>query len=206
MSTWNERYSRRTFVGGAGALALAAYGVTDARATPRPHWRGYPFTLGVASGDPRPDGVVLWTRLAPDPLSAEPVHDRRMPVRWEIARDEAFRRPVRHGRTWATPELGHSVHVEPDGLEPDREYFFRFASGGEVSPVGRTRTAPHGHGVGETTGSRSCPARTGRTGCGRRFAISPRRMSRSSCTSATRSTRTRRARPRYVSTRGWASP
>jgi len=144
MSTCNERYSRRTFVAGAGALALAAYGVSDARATPRPHWSGYPFTLGVASGDPRPDGVVLWTRLTAEPLSLDPVSDRRVPVRWEVARDENFRRTVQRGRAWATPELGHSVHVEPDRLQPDREYFFRFESGGEVSPVGRTRTAPHG--------------------------------------------------------------
>lgn len=57
----------------------------------------------------------------PDPLAPEPVDPRRVKVRWEIARDDSFRRPVRHGHghTWATPELGHSVHVEPDGLQPD---------------------------------------------------------------------------------------
>lgn len=89
---------------------MAAYGVTDARAA-RPRWSRYP--LGVASGDPLPDSVVLWTRLAPDPLSLDPVDARRVPVRWELARDAAFRRPTQRGRTWATPELGHSVHVEP---------------------------------------------------------------------------------------------
>ncbi|MBA2637060.1 MAG: alkaline phosphatase D family protein, partial [Solirubrobacterales bacterium] len=103
---------------------------------------GYPFTLGVASGDPAPDGAVLWTRLAPAPLSGGGMPRRRVPVDYEVALDERFRRPVQRGTTEARPELGHSVHVELEGLEPAREYFFRFRAAGELSPVGRTKTAP----------------------------------------------------------------
>ncbi|MFD5319691.1 alkaline phosphatase D family protein [Streptomyces sp. NPDC127098] len=102
-----------------------------------------PFTLGVASGDPRHDSVVLWTRLAPEPfavdsgLPAQPVT-----VRWEIARDEAFRRIERTGRTEAHPEFHHAVHVEADGLRPATTYHYRFHVGRWTSPTGRTRTAP----------------------------------------------------------------
>jgi len=101
----------------------------------------YPFTLGVASGCPRPDGVVLWTRLADEPIAAE-IDASSIAVRWELARDEQFRDIVRHGDAQATPELAHSVHVELRGLEPDRQYWYRFMAGGATSAVGRTRTAP----------------------------------------------------------------
>ena len=63
-------------------------------------------------------------------------------MRWEIAEDEAFRDPVATGDTLAIPELGHSVHAEVEGLRPGRFYYYRFVTGGAVSPVGRTRTAP----------------------------------------------------------------
>src|SRR5690606_20818139 len=102
----------------------------------------YPFTLGVASGDPLPDGVVLWTRLAPDPLAGGGMPQQRVAVRWEVARDDSFSVIVRSGSTVATPELGHSVHVDVRGLEPGRHYWYRFMSGDDVSPVGRTMTAP----------------------------------------------------------------
>ncbi len=140
--------SRRLFLGATGAGAAAVmlgtgrWATTDAWSAPV---SDYPFTLGVASGDPLPDGVVLWTRLATDPL-AEDGHGgmglRKVPVRYQVAEDEAFSTVVRSGVVTATPELGHSVHPEVDGLKPDREYFYRFSSGGEISPVGRTRTAP----------------------------------------------------------------
>jgi alkaline phosphatase D len=102
-----------------------------------------PFTLGVASGEPWPDGVVLWTRLAPQPLAedggmaAEPVR-----VLWQVAEDEGFARIVRAGAATADPSAAHSVHVEVTGLKPARGYFYRFIAGGQASPVGRTRTAP----------------------------------------------------------------
>ena len=101
-----------------------------------------PFSLGVASGDPSSDGMVLWTRLAPDPLNGGGMPNAPVDVVWELAADEAFRRIVRRGRAMALPEWGHSVHVEVDGLQPDRWFWYRFRVGGDVSPTGRTRTLP----------------------------------------------------------------
>jgi alkaline phosphatase D len=103
-----------------------------------------PFTLGVASGDPDPGSVVLWTRLAPDPLvPGGGMPSRPVPVRWEVATDERFRRIVRRGTEDARPDAAHTVHAEVGGLAPGAAYFYRFRAGDEVSPVGRTRTAPH---------------------------------------------------------------
>src|SRR5687767_7661080 len=107
-----------------------------------PQFSGFPFSLGVASGDPLPDGVVLWTRLAPDALNGGGMPNENVPVDWEVADDEGMQRVVRRGREVATPRWGHSVHVEVKGLQPARWYFYRFKAGSVVSPVGRTRTAP----------------------------------------------------------------
>ena len=127
--------------------ALAAAGVwhaISARAADRKTaFDTYPFTLGVASGYPTPDGFVLWTRLAPKPLepggglAPEPV-----PVRWEVAEDERFAKVIAGRTGTAAPEWAHSVHAEVTGLAPERWYFYRFLAGDAVSPVGRTRTAP----------------------------------------------------------------
>ncbi|MFD3517888.1 alkaline phosphatase D family protein [Streptomyces sp. NPDC058657] len=102
-----------------------------------------PFTLGVASGDPRPGSVLLWTRLAPRPYETDSgLPKSRVRVEWEIAHDERFRRVVRRGTALAHPEFHHSVHVEVEGLGPDRVLHYRFRAGKWVSPAGRTRTAP----------------------------------------------------------------
>ncbi|MEV5433655.1 alkaline phosphatase D family protein [Streptomyces sp. NPDC052701] len=102
-----------------------------------------PFTLGVASGDPLPESVVLWTRLAPEPFEADGgLGRRRVLVRWEVALDEGFAVVVRRGAALAHPEYGHSVHVDVEGLSPGSEYYYRFRAGGHISPTGRTRTAP----------------------------------------------------------------
>jgi len=102
-----------------------------------------PFQLGVASGEPAPDGFVLWTRLAPHPLEqGGGMVMRPMSVRWELAEDDGFRRIVRTDEALARPELAHSVHVEVEGLPPRRSYWYRFQIGGAVSPVGRTATLP----------------------------------------------------------------
>jgi alkaline phosphatase D len=134
-------FDRRALIKGAGQLALLA------GFSPQRLWAatlgGYPFTLGVASGDPWPDGFVLWTRLAPKPL--EPGSGMPMqaaPVLWEVAEDERFTRIVQSGEAVARPELGHSVHVEVAGLRPARPYWYRFRAGGEMSPAGKVRTAP----------------------------------------------------------------
>lgn len=103
----------------------------------------YPFTLGVAAGDPWPDGFVIWTRLAPHPLQPGSgmtpfIHA----VEWEVADDERFRHIVRRGTADALPEMGHSVHVDLEGLQPARPYWYRFRIGGHASPIGKARTAP----------------------------------------------------------------
>ncbi|MBY4129375.1 alkaline phosphatase D family protein [Rhodococcus fascians] len=103
----------------------------------------YPFRLGVASGDPLPDSVVLWTRLAVDPFA--PLGGMTpgvVPVRWQIAADENFAQLSREGIELATEFDGWSIHVDVRGLEPGREYFYRFLVGPHASPVGRTKTAP----------------------------------------------------------------
>lgn len=146
---WSRRITRRKFLGlggmSAAALAMGAAGFSGSRALAEPRFSSYPFSLGVASGDPLPDGVVLWTRLAPEPLAEDGsggMPQRKVPVNWQVAEDEGFRKIVRSGAEVAVPELVHSVHAEVGGLRPGREYFYRFRAGSEVSPVGRTKTAP----------------------------------------------------------------
>lgn len=139
---------RRSFLGFAGASAgavLLGTGTWDTSALAAPRIDRDPFTLGVGSGDPRPDGVVLWTRLAPRPLAADGrggLDDRPVRVHYEVATDERFRRVVRRGSVVARAELGHSVHPEISGLDPDRVHWYRFRTGRHLSPVGRTRTSP----------------------------------------------------------------
>ncbi len=99
------------------------------------------FTLGVASGCPTAEGVVLWTRLAPDPLAGGGMADAPVAVDWELAEDERFTRIAARGRAIALADDAHSVHVEVAGLQPGRDYWYRFTAQGQRSPVGRTRTA-----------------------------------------------------------------
>ncbi|MFF5009114.1 alkaline phosphatase D family protein [Streptomyces phaeochromogenes] len=102
-----------------------------------------PFTLGVASGDPWPGSVLLWTRLAPEPYEADGgLAQQRVVVEWEVADDERFGTIVRRGAAIAHPEVHHTLHVEVDGLAPGRVYYYRFRTGTWISPTGRTRTAP----------------------------------------------------------------
>ena len=102
-----------------------------------------PFLLGVASGSPLPDGVVIWTRLVHTPLLPDggmgPTPAR---VGWEVANDENFASIVKRGTFETDGSVGHSVHVDVRGLAPARWYWYRFHYAGATSPVGRTRTAP----------------------------------------------------------------
>jgi alkaline phosphatase D len=101
------------------------------------------FSLGVASGDPRHDRVVLWTRLAPEPTQGGGMPDVDVPVVWEIARDEEFEQIVGSGWLMAQPAFAHSVHVDVQGLQPDTWYWYRFRVGDQqVSAKGQTRTMP----------------------------------------------------------------
>lgn len=127
----------------AGAAAVGALPGCAGRVRQNPRFTTNPFSLGVASGYPTPDGVVLWTRLAPSPLerlggmSAEAVT-----VRWEISTDEQMRRIVASGFESATADWAFSVHAEPRGLRPERDYWYRFTAGDARSVIGHTRTAP----------------------------------------------------------------
>jgi alkaline phosphatase D len=144
---WDRRISRRTLLktGGSLAAGLTLAGIASRPAAAQEYAGGYPFTLGVASGDPSPTSIVLWTRLAPDPLvdggglPAEPYE-----VRFELSKDEDFHSIQARGSTLALPEEAHSVRFEVDELGPRHEYFYRFKAGNEISPVGRTRTTPPG--------------------------------------------------------------
>ena len=143
MSLSDPPVSRRLVLGGAAAAGAVSL-LAPAPAWAKPVKIDYPFTLGVASGDPEPTAVVLWTRLAPMPFDGG--HGMRgldeVPVRWEVATDAAMTRVVRRGTTSTFDVWAHSVHVEARGLEPGREYWYRFEAGGHVSTIGRTKTAP----------------------------------------------------------------
>ncbi|HEY4077908.1 MAG TPA: alkaline phosphatase D family protein [Rhizomicrobium sp.] len=134
---------RRRLILRTGQLALAS-SLAAWPVLAQPAFRDDPFTLGVAAGDPWPDGFVIWTRLVPRPLEIgggmPPV---AVKVLWEVAEDEHFGSIVRTGETLARPELGHSVHIEVDGLKPRWLYWYRFhIPGGTASPAGTARTAP----------------------------------------------------------------
>jgi len=144
--------SRRTILkaglvtGTAAVAATGSAGLLDTRATaaaaPLP---SDPFTLGVASGEPLPDGFVIWTRLAPSPLDPDGLGgmpSRNVEVLWQVATDDRFSDVVRAGSVTASPAWAHSVHVEVSGLKPGREYFYRFRQGPWLSTFGRAVTAP----------------------------------------------------------------
>ncbi|MFJ9810139.1 alkaline phosphatase D family protein [Streptomyces sp. NPDC101158] len=135
--------SRRTVVKAAAVTAVAAPALV-ATASPALADAGAPaFLHGIASGDPLPDGVLLWTRVTPTP-DAAPGSGRGAdaPVGWELAEDRSFARTVASGTVVASASSDHTVKVDVRGLRPATSYWFRFTSGGTVSPIGRTRTAP----------------------------------------------------------------
>lgn len=136
--------SRRLFL--AYGSALASLPLLAARAEARSRRLSFasdPFSMGVATGEPTDTGVVLWTRLAPSPLDPDGgMPPEAVEVAWEVACDDGMQDVVRSGKAVATPQLAHSVHVEAEGLQPDRWYWYRFKVGDAVSPIGRTRTTP----------------------------------------------------------------
>jgi alkaline phosphatase D len=136
----NELDRRAFLLGGIAVVAASAL----PRARARVRWASDPFTLGVASGDPEPDGVVLWTRLAPEPLQDGGGVHGPIDVTWEVGDDPRMRKIVRSGRVTATAAMAHSVHVEVDGLDSDRWYWYRFHAGDATSRIGRTKTLPRG--------------------------------------------------------------
>ncbi|MBC7994163.1 MAG: alkaline phosphatase D family protein [Rhizobacter sp.] len=123
--------SRRHVLSLSAGVVLAPLFVRHARASDTPR-----FALGIASGHPKPDRLVLWTRLSGADLPAS------VDVRWELAHDEAFTKIAASGTEQAEAIWAHSVHAEPQGLQPARWYWYRFTALGQQSAVGRTRTAP----------------------------------------------------------------
>jgi len=107
---------------------------------PTPRLPGDPFTLGVASGDPDPTSVVLWTRLAPDPLAGGGMPDANVPVTWQASSDDTFATVAHSGSTVATTAHGHSVHALAE--LPSGTWYYRFSADGFVSPTGITHVAP----------------------------------------------------------------
>ncbi|MBL8173145.1 MAG: alkaline phosphatase D family protein [Bryobacterales bacterium] len=134
--------SRRRFLAQTGAWAgLTALNPCE-RVLGAPKFAANPFSLGVASGDSTADGVVLWTRLALDPVAGGGMAPEAVAVDYRVAADEKFGNVVRRGKATASPDLAHSVHVELTGLKPGSWYYYQFSAGGWESPVARTRTAP----------------------------------------------------------------
>jgi alkaline phosphatase D len=142
--------NRRQFMQRTGAVSIAAaIGLAGESTTATAsidengEFETDPFSLGVASGDPLPGSVILWTRLAPEPLTASGgMPDQPVDVQWAVATDESMSDVVTSGTATAEPAHAHSVHVDAGGLEPNTEYYYQFTAGGVRSPVGRTKTAP----------------------------------------------------------------
>ncbi len=138
MSVSRRRFLATSSLAAASIWASRGVGVVLAHAKLPDH----PFQLGVASGDPAPDGFVIWTRLAPRPLEGGGMPAENIEVAWQVAEDEAMTRVVAQGKTVANPNWAHSVHVEVQGLKPDRWYWYQFQAAGDTSPIGRARTTP----------------------------------------------------------------
>ncbi len=136
--------TRREVLAASAALGASAMWPRFAGSS-EPRFADYPFKLGVSSGFPTDHSVVLWTRLAPDPMAADglggmPAQD--VTLRWELATDQGFRRIERRGKIIAGAVFAHSARVVVDHLQPARDYWYRFMVGDHVSGIARTRTLP----------------------------------------------------------------
>ncbi|MGA5065897.1 alkaline phosphatase D family protein [Streptomyces exfoliatus] len=135
--------SRRTVVKAAAVTAAVAPALLGAASTAQAAPAATAFLHGVASGDPLPDGVLLWTRVTPTP-EAVPGSGLGPDVQvgWEMAEDRGFARVVASGTTTASAASDHTVKADVRGLRPATSYWFRFTADSVVSPAARTRTAP----------------------------------------------------------------
>lgn len=134
-------HTRRDWLKWTAAAAVPlAYSVSSAQTS----FKHNPFSIGVASGSPNHHSVVLWTRLMPDAASGQDAFaSNDVSLTWEVADDEHFKVNRRSGQVMALASLAHSVHLELEGLQSDRWYFYRFQLGDAQSTIGRTRTTPH---------------------------------------------------------------
>ncbi|MFE9445768.1 alkaline phosphatase D family protein [Streptomyces sp. NPDC006602] len=122
--------------------ASASVGGTTATAGAGTSVSGTVFKLGVASGDPLPTAIVLWTRVLPANPGSSGILPPTVAVTWELASDSGFTKIVKSGTTTASSSLGYSVHVDVTGLTPATDYWYRFKALSRTSRTGRTRTAP----------------------------------------------------------------
>lgn len=135
---------RQFLLGLAGLTSLALVsGLSPVKTWANPKFPISPFQLGVASGDPWPDGFVIWTRVAPYPLSVDGgMPNEAVNVKWEVALDRNFKKIVQTGEVQAHPDLHHTVHVEVTGLAPQTRYYYRFLMSDYESPIGTAKSAP----------------------------------------------------------------
>ena len=115
-----RQIDRRSFLRDtAGLLGLSAtFPSINVRAAGGPQFSANPFTLGVASGDPLPHAIVLWTRLAPEPLQNGGMPPAAVSVQWQLADDEKMSKIVKRGTATASADMAHSIHVDVGSLEP----------------------------------------------------------------------------------------
>lgn len=132
---------RRSFLAATG-ITLAAPAVIIHRASAQSLGRGASFPFSVASGDPTSDAVVLWTKLGRSADDLTPLSQQSIEVEWIVATDRQLAKVVRRGIAIAAPEYGHSVHVDVTGLKSSHDYWYAFRLGGQMSPIGQTRTLP----------------------------------------------------------------
>ncbi|HEX5107590.1 MAG TPA: alkaline phosphatase D family protein [Vicinamibacterales bacterium] len=126
--------SRRRFI--MATASAAAWPLLAAAQETRSHEAGL-FQHGVASGDPLTDRVILWTRVTPARSGYGPIA-----VRWQVAADERLTQIAASGTADASEDRDFTVKIDAANLRPGRPYYFAFESGGERSPIGRTRTLP----------------------------------------------------------------
>ena len=149
--------NRRTLLRGLGAAALltATGGLFRGGVWASPVFAASPFSLGVAAGDPAPDGFVIWTKIAPRPLERSGGMPRKpVEVDWAVATDERMRQVVQKGTATAHPELGHAVHVEVGGLEPGQRLFLPIHHWRRAQPHGPCADAAAGGSTGGTASLR----------------------------------------------------
>lgn len=137
------RHSRRRFLAAmAGGLVMPGTVRALSNTVTNPELKANPFVFGVASGDPLPDRVIIWTRLKLQPVDVQAEIDGLpIEVQWEVFDSPSARTRVLRGNGVAWPELGHSVHADVTGLQPGKEYWFRFICGSQSSDLGRTKAA-----------------------------------------------------------------
>ena len=118
-------------------LAIFCFGVLSVRAQAIIDPALMPFYYGVASGDPMPDKVILWTKVTDDSSTLDTIE-----VQWQIATDTLFENMVNYGGFETDTTRDHTVKVDADGLQADTWYYYRFWALGKYSQIGRTKTPP----------------------------------------------------------------